>query len=170
MTLGARRQPRSSVDETARKSDKAGKAKAPPMAITPVKPGSYQSAAIILLSDGRRTTGVDTLQAAKMAADRGVRIDVVGVGTPRGHVDSGEGLAIYLQLDESTLREVAQMTGGQYHHAATAEALRSVYQGLGSNLQLRKIDTELTVLLAAAAACLTAIGAGLSIWWFGRVS
>jgi Ca-activated chloride channel family protein len=44
------------------------KAKPAPMQITPVAPGSYDSAAIILLSDGRRTTGVDTLEAAKMAA------------------------------------------------------------------------------------------------------
>ena len=48
-------------------------------------PGSYDSAAIILLSDGRRTTGIDTLEAAKMAADRGVRIYVVGLGTADGH-------------------------------------------------------------------------------------
>ena len=47
---------------------------AAPAGHTPVAPGSYNAAAIILLSDGRRTTGVDTLEAAKMAADRGVRI------------------------------------------------------------------------------------------------
>ena len=49
----------------------------------------------------------------------------------------GDGMAIYLQLDEPTLREVAQMTGGEYHHAGTAEALRSVYQKLGSRLQMQ---------------------------------
>ena len=57
--------------------------------ITPVAPGSYDSAAIILLSDGRRTTGVDTLEAAKMAADRGVRIYVVGLGTVDGAAAGG---------------------------------------------------------------------------------
>ena len=54
-------------------------------------PGSYNSAAIMLLSDGRRTTGVDTLEAAKMAADRGVRIYVVGLGTVDGAAARGEG-------------------------------------------------------------------------------
>src|SRR5688572_2470790 len=125
MTFGARRQAPRSLDE--KKADKA-----PPKEITPVPPGSYESAAIILLSDGRRTTGVDTLEAAKMAADRGVRIYVVGLGTPDGHAAMGEGMAIYLQLDEPTLRHVAQMTGGEYHHAGTAEALRTVYRNLGS--------------------------------------
>jgi Ca-activated chloride channel family protein len=142
----------------------------PKKEIAPVPPGSYESAAIILLSDGRRTTGVDTIEAAKMAADRGVRITVVGLGTPDGHAAMGEGMAIYLQLDEPTLKHVAQMTGGEYHHAGTAEALRSVYQKLGSRMQVSKRDTELTGLLAAAAALVLVAGAGLSVLWFGRIA
>ena len=161
MTFGARRQARS-LDRKAERT--------PLKEITPVPPGAYDSAAIILLSDGRRTTGVDTLEAAKMAADRGVRIYVVGLGTPDGHAAMGEGMAMYLQLDEPTLRHVAQMTGGEYHHAGTAEALRSVYQNLGSRLQVSKRDTELTALLALAAAIVLVTGAGLSVLWFGRVA
>ena len=144
--------------------------KTAPKPFTPVAPGSYDSAAIILLSDGRRTTGVDTLQAAKMAADRGVRVHVVGLGTPDGHLAEGEGMAIYLQLDEPTLREVARMTGGEYHHAGTAEDLRSVYQTLGSRLQIQTRETELTGLLAMAAAILIVAGSALSVLWFGRVA
>jgi Ca-activated chloride channel family protein len=161
MTFGSRRQARALGE----KADEA-----PPKEVTPVAPGSYESAAIILLSDGRRTTGVDTLEAAKMAADRGVRIYVVGLGTPDGHAAMGEGMAIYLQLDEPALRHVAQMTGGEYHHAGTSEALRSVYQKLGSRLQASRRNTELTALLALAAAVVLATGAGLSVLWFGRVA
>jgi Ca-activated chloride channel family protein len=160
MTFGPQRQARS-LDE---------KPKAPPKPIEPVAPASYDAAAIILLSDGRRTTGVDTLQAAKMAADRGVRIHVVGLGTPDGHKAEGEGMAIYLQLDEATLREVARMTGGEYHHAGTAEALRSVYQQLGTRLQTQTRDTELTALLALLAAILIVAAASLSLLGFGRVA
>lgn len=161
MTFGARRPARSP-------DAKAAQAPSMPTPITPVAPGSYTSAAIILLSDGRRTTGVDTLEAAKMAADRGVRIHVVGLGTPDGHLAMGEGMAIYLQLDEPTLREVAGMTGGEYHHAATAEALRSVYQNLGSRLQVGKRETEVTGLLALVAALLLVMATGLSVLWFWR--
>jgi Ca-activated chloride channel family protein len=160
MTFGPRRRARS-LDE---------KPKTAPRRITPVPPGSYDAAAIILLSDGRRTTGVDTLEAAKMAADRGVRIHVIGLGTVDGHATLGEGMAIYLQLDEPTLREVARMTGGEYHHAGTAEDLRSVYQTLGSRLQVRKRETELTALLALGAAALLVAGAALSMLWYGRVA
>ena len=138
--------------------------------ITPVTPGSYQSAAIILLTDGRRTTGIDTLEAAKLAADRGVRIHVVGLGSADGASYAAEGMAMYLQLDEPTLREVARMTGGDYHHAGTAEKLRSVYETMGSQMQVSKRETELAPLLALAAALLSLAAGVLSALWFGRIA
>ena len=105
-----------------------------------------------------------------MAADRGVRIYVVGLGTADGHLSADEGMAIYLKLDEPTLREVARVTGGEYYHAGTAEALRSVYQGLGSRLQLQARETELTAVLAAVAAALLLAASSLSVLWFGRLA
>ncbi|WP_397410670.1 VWA domain-containing protein [Polaromonas sp.] len=145
------------------------KDKPPPQQITPVAPGSYDAAAIILLSDGRRTTGVDTLEAAKMAADRGVRIYVIGLGSAGGNGAMSEDMPIYLQLDEPTLREVARMTGGEYHHAGTAEALRSVYENLGSRVQVQTRETEVTALLALLSAGLALAAGVLSLIWFRRV-
>lgn len=159
LTFGSRPQGRS-LDE---------KAKAPPKEITPVAPGSYDSAAIILLSDGRRTTGIDTLAAAKMAADRGVRIYVVGLGTVDGDAATSDGMAIYMRLDEPTLREVARITDGEYLHAGTAEALRSVYEKLGSRVQVLTRETELTGLLALISAIVALTATMLSMLWFGRV-
>ena len=130
---------------------------------TPVAPGSYGSAAIVLLSDGRRTMGVDTLEAAKMAAERGVRIHVVGLGTVDGAHSEPEGMAIYLTLDEPTLREVARLTAGEYHHAGTAEKLRSVYENLGSRLQASTRETELAPWLALAGGLLVVAAAALSM-------
>ncbi len=153
MTFGSARQRGRSLDD---------RVKPAPKEITPVAPGSYTSAAIILLTDGRRTTGVDTLEAAKMAADRGVRIDVVGLGSNGAPSDD---MPIYLQLDEPTLREVARMTGGEYHFAGTAEKLRSVYENLGSQLQVHKRETELSALLALVAALLALAAGGLSLRW-----
>jgi Ca-activated chloride channel family protein len=155
--------------QRARNRDEKAKPKVAPKEITPVPPGSFDSAAIILLSDGRRTTGIDTLEAAKMAADRGVRIYVVGLGVQDGEVPGGEGMAIYLKLDEPTLREVARMTGGEYHHAGTAEKLRGVYQNLGSRMQVQTRETELAPMLAVAGAILVLAAAALSMLWFGRL-
>ncbi len=160
MTYGSRPRGRSLDD----------KAKPPPKQITPVAPGSYSSAAIILLSDGRRTTGVDTLVAAKLAADRGVRIYVVGLGTVDGDASTPEGMPIYLRLDEPTMREVARMTAGEYHYAGTAEKLRSVYENLGSRRELQARETEISGLLALAAALVALTAAVLSARWFGRIS
>ena len=145
-------------------------AKPAPRQITPVAPGSYPSAAIILLTDGRRTTGIDTLEAAKLASERGVRIHVVGLGSADGGSYAADGMAMYLQLDEPTLREVARMTGGDYHHAGTAEKLRGVYETLGSQMQIVKRETELAPLLALAAALLALMAGVLSVLWFGRIA
>ena len=143
-------------------------AKPPPKQAAAVAPGSYDSAAIVLLSDGRRTTGMETLDAAKMAADRGVRIYVVGLGSVNGDATTPEGMPIYVQLDEPTLREVARMTKGEYHHAGTAEALRRVYEELGTRVQVVARETELAGLLALASALFALAGASLSVLWFGR--
>ncbi|MDB5953990.1 VWA domain-containing protein [Ramlibacter sp.] len=140
-----------------------------PKQVAPVPPGSYPSAAIVLLSDGRRTVGIETLDAARMAADRGVRIYVVGLGTVSGDVATPEGMPIYMQLDEPTLREVARMTGGEYYHAGTAETLRSVYRNLGTRMQVLTRETELTGLVALASALLLVTAGVLSVLWFRRL-
>jgi len=135
----------------------------------PVPPGSYTSAAIILLSDGQRTTGPDPLKAAKLAADRGVRIYTVGVGTVKGEVIGFEGWSFRAQLDEETLKAVAHMTLGEYFYAGDAASLHKIYQTLTSRLVLEQKESEISALFAAAAAVFTLLAAGLSLLWFNRI-
>jgi Ca-activated chloride channel family protein len=124
---------------------------------------------IILLSDGRRTTGPDPLDAARMAADRGVRVYTVGFGTrDGGAVDFGE-YSYYLKLDEETLKAVAGVTRGEYFHAGTAADLRKVYEDLKNKLVLERRQTEVTALLSAAAALLSILAGLLSVMWFNRL-
>jgi Ca-activated chloride channel family protein len=92
-----------------------------------VAPGSYTSAAIIMLTDGQRTTGVDPLDAAKMAADRGVRVYTVGVGTVDGETIGFEGWSMRVRLDEETLKAIANKTNAEYFYAGTAQDLKKVY-------------------------------------------
>ena len=142
----------------------------PKAEFTPVAPGSYGSAAIILLTDGQRTTGPDPVEAAKMAADRGVRVYTVGVGTKEGETIGFEGWSMRVRLDEETLKNIANMTRADYFYAGTAADLKQVYQGLSTRLIVEKKETEISALFAALGALLVVLAAGLSVWWFGRVA
>jgi Ca-activated chloride channel homolog len=136
---------------------------------TPVAPGSYTSAAIIMLTDGQRTTGVDPLEAAKLAADRGVRVYTVGIGTVDGETIGFEGWSMRVRLDEETLKAIATKTNAEYFYAGTAENLKKVYNTLSSRLTVEKKETEISGLLALAAAALSLLSAGLSLLWFNRI-
>ena len=138
--------------------------------VVPVEPGSYTSAAIILLTDGQRTTGPDSMDAARMAADRGIKIYTVGVGTKEGDTIGFEGWSMRVRLDEETLKQVAMATRAEYFYAGTAADLKKVYQSLGTRLSAQKKETEVTALFAALGALLALAAATLSLWWFGRVA
>jgi Ca-activated chloride channel family protein len=136
----------------------------------PVEPGSYSSGAIIMLTDGQRTTGPDPLDAAKMASQRGVRVYTVGVGTTSGETIGFEGWSMRVRLDEETLKQVALLTRAEYFFAGTAQDLLKVYESLSSKLVVERKDTEVTALFGLLAAALVVAAAALSLWWFGRVS
>jgi Ca-activated chloride channel homolog len=136
----------------------------------PAAPGSYTSGVIILLSDGRRTTGPDPLEAARMAADRGVRVFTVGFGTVEGATIGFEGWSVYVRLDEETLRAIADITRGEYFHAGSAADLKKVYETLNAKLVLERKDTEITFIFAAVAAMLLMVAALLSLLWSNRMT
>ena len=135
----------------------------------PVAPGSYGSAAIILLTDGQRTAGIDTIEAAKMAADRGVRVYTIGVGTVEGETIGFEGWSMRVRLDEPTLKAVANTTQAEYFYAGTAESLKKIYEKLSSRLTMEKKETEISGLVALAAGVLALLSASLSLLWFNRI-
>ena len=147
--------------------DQSNKSEKP--AFKPVPPGSYSSAAIILLTDGQRTTGPDSLEAAKMAADRGVRIFTVGFGTKGGETIGFEGWSMRVRLDEETLKAIASVTRGEYFYAGTANDLKKVYESLNARFLLEKKDMEISALFAAAAAVTALVSGVLSLLWFNRI-
>jgi len=136
---------------------------------TPVPPGSYSSAAIIMLTDGQRTTGVDPLEAAKLAADRGVRVYTVGIGTVDGETIGFEGWSMRVRLDEDTLKAIANKTSAEYYYAGTAQDLKKVYETLSSRLTVEKKETEVSALFSMAAAALALLAGALSLLWFNRI-
>lgn len=134
-----------------------------------VPPGSYTGGAIVLLSDGRRTSGPDPLKVAQMAADHGVRVYTVGFGTKDGaEIPGFEGFSFFARLDEETLKGVATITGGEYFHAGNSNDLKKVYEKLNAKFSLERGETEVSALLTAFAALLLAGAAALSMLWFHR--
>ncbi len=135
----------------------------------PVPPGSNTSAVIVLLSDGRTNMGVEPLDAARLAADRGVRIFTVGFGTQTGGmVDFGGGGFMRTQLDEETLKAIAEMTGAKYFHAQSEADLKNVYDSLATQFVAETKRTEISAGFAAAALILMLLAAGLSLAWSNR--
>lgn len=144
----------------------AGEAPAPAASAPTQSPG-----AIVLLSDGQANTGADLAAAAKLAAAHGVRVFTIGIGTAQGATLALDGWSMRVRLDDAPLREVADITRGQYFQAADADALTAVYRTLGARLGVeRRQSVEITGLVATLGALLAAIAGLWSLWRYGRVS
>ena len=89
-----------------------------PMPLPPiVEPGTAVPAVIVLLTDGENNVQPDPLAAAAAAAERGIRVFAVGVGTEEGTTIEVEGFVVHSRLDEPMLRRIAELSGGAYYAA-----------------------------------------------------
>ncbi|MCW3000411.1 MAG: von Willebrand factor type [Conexibacter sp.] len=134
---------------------------------------SRPPAAIVLLSDGASTKGVDPVRAAAAAKREGIRVYTVALGTAGGTIDvprkNGTTQTKPVPPDPLTLRRMADAGGGAFFETGNADRLAQVYERLGSELGTRMKDREITPAFAAGAALLLLSGAGLSLRWFGRL-
>jgi Ca-activated chloride channel family protein len=142
---------------------------APEPALSPVPPGTYTSAVIILLSDGQSNTGPPPLDIAQQASNRGVRVYTVGLGSSEGTVLRTEGFSIRVRLDEAALKQIAQETGAQYFKAESETDLSDIYGNLSTQLVFKAEQTELTALFTAFSAALLLVAGILSLLWFHRL-
>ena len=135
---------------------------------TPVPSGTHAPAVIVLLSDGENNENPDPTTAAQTAADRGVRIYTVGIGSAAGTNLDLNGFEVFTRLDEATLQGISQITGGTYYNATDAAGLRSIYDNIDVGLVLRPQLTEITALFAAMSLLLVLAGVLTSLLWLGR--
>ena len=146
---------------------------APPKPPDPVPPGSYKSAAIVLMTDGRNTVGPDPVDAARAAANMGVRIFTIGYGSTSASGGSQTvniyGRSVRAMIDEPQLKRMATMTGGQYFHAQTAMELTKIYALITTKLQKETQEIEISAFFVAAALAFAIASALVSLLWFGRV-
>jgi len=150
---------------------------------------SYAPEIVGLLTDGANTRGIAPVEAAKVAAARGVRIYPIGFGTSNptrmvctaeqlggnsfenfgrgvpGNGGPGGGGGAFLRADEPTLREVAATTGGTYFSAEGADQLQNVLGDLPLHVQIQKRNVELSAVLAGLAALLILLSVGAAARW-----
>lgn len=161
-------------------------------AITPVPTGAYAPAIIVVLTDGASNRGPVPTDAALQAVDRGIRVYTIGYGTAQGGPMNcsgqagqsdpfGGGGGMYLEpqwggggggggsfrrgIDEDVLMEVADMTGGVYYSAESAEELHQVFAELPLSLIMRHEVTEVSAYFAAIGALFATIAIALSMLW-----
>ncbi|NOH03808.1 MAG: VWA domain-containing protein [Chloroflexi bacterium] len=128
-----------------------------------------QSSVIVLLTDGENNMGPDPLMAAEFAAERGVRIHTIAIGSTEGIQLTVNGFTVFTQVDEAILRQVAEITEGTYFNARDAEDLREIYESIEPRLRMEREETEVTAIFAGMSILLLLVGGALSLLWFSRV-
>jgi len=132
-------------------------------------PGPENSAAIVLLSDGAANAGPGPLAAAQLAADRGVRVYTVGLGTEEGAVVKLDGISMRVQSDAETLKDIADLTLARFFMAKDSDELRAIYRDVSARLVTEARETEIGAVFVAVAALLALQAAALSVLWFNRI-
>jgi Ca-activated chloride channel family protein len=141
-----------------------GRVRATPDGTLPLRPpGGWPPGVVVLLSDGRSNTGIDPLEAARIARAQEVTVYTIGVGQPFSSYDTW---TIGGPLDEQALKEIARVTGGTYYHASSAHGLRDIYRRLARSVGWEHRPTEASGLFALLSALLLAGAgfAGLRTW------
>jgi Ca-activated chloride channel family protein len=136
---------------------------------TPVPRGAFAPAIIVLMTDGENTEPPDPIEAAQTAIEQGVRIYTVGIGSTTGTELEIDGFTVFTQLNENTLKQIAQLTEGEYFNANDAEDLRAIYENLDPGFVIRPEKMEITSVLTGVSMLILLMGAVTSLLWFGRI-
>ena len=158
----------------------------PPDSVPPE--GEYVPHIIVLLTDGASNAGPLPITAAQQAADRKVRVYTIGFGTINntspmncgdfqefdqfggqgfgfGSPFGGGGGGFRRELDEATLKQIADMTGGSYYAATSAGELQNVFQNLPTYLVTTRETIEISAFFTTIAALLLIAAMILSFFW-----
>ena len=136
---------------------------------TPVPPGVHAPAVIILLTDGENTQSPDPLLGAREAAEHGVRVYTVGIGSPSGADLTIDGFIVHTQLNEDMLQQIAQISGGAYYNAQSEADLQNIYRNIDPQWVVRPEDMEITSLFAGVSILILLAGGAFSLFWFSRI-
>lgn len=140
----------------------------PPLNGTPeISPD--QSSVIVLLTDGENNMNPNPVEVALIAAERGVRIHTIAVGTPEGTMLTVNGFTVFTQVNEEALKQISGITQGTYFNARDVEDLREIYESIEPRLKVEREEQEVTAVFAGVSILILLTGALLSLLWFSRV-
>ena len=142
-----------------------------PAPLVPIDPELVveEAAVIVLLTDGENNMEPNPLEAAQFAADRGVRIHTIAVGSVEGTTVTVNGITVFTQVNETGLREISELTGGMYFNAQNEEELADVYESIEPRFMFDQEETEVTAVFAGLSILILLVGGMLSLLWFSRV-
>jgi Ca-activated chloride channel family protein len=155
---------------------------------TAVPEGEYVPHIIVLLTDGASNAGPLPMTAAQQAVERGIRVYTIGFGTtnnsspmdcgdddpfgfgggfgsPFGGGGGGGGGGFRREIDEETLTQIAEMTGGEYYLATSANELIEVFRNLPTYVIATRETTEISVLFTAFAVFIAILAFVLALRW-----
>jgi Ca-activated chloride channel family protein len=151
------------------------------LAVERLRRSKAKSKVAILLTDGVNNTGsIEPVQAAELAATQGIKVYCIGAGTeglaPFPAIEPFTGRQVlqrtYVEIDEETLKQIADKTGGRYFRATDREGLEEIYAEI-DRLERTKITetqylqyTEHYAIFVVAALVLMAVAtvAGASVF------
>ena len=146
---------------------------------TPAPPNGYAPAVIILVTNGVNNAGSSPLEAARRAAERGIRIYTVGLSSPSGSVNtscqssdpSGFGgeyeqdVSVTSAVDAKTMKQIAALTGARYFPASGLSGLKNVFQDAQLQRIMIKENVEVTVLFIGLGTLFALISFLMTLFW-----
>jgi Ca-activated chloride channel family protein len=133
--------------------------------------GKRDPASIVLLSDGRTTTGRNPVPVARAAGKLHIPINTVSLGTENALIPNpgGFGPPVGVPPDPATLRQIAKVSGGRAFTAEDDAQLSSIYKSLGSQLGTEGRKSQITAAFALGGIALLIAGVAASIRISGRL-
>jgi Ca-activated chloride channel family protein len=126
--------------------------------------GGSPPSRIVLMSDGKQTVGRDEFAVARSAGAAKIPISTISFGTPDGIVDL-DGEQVPVPVDDTSLSEVAKLSGGQFYPARSNADIHRVYDTLGQQIgyQTMRTDASKPWFALGTLAVIAAVGAGLIV-------
>jgi Ca-activated chloride channel family protein len=140
-------------------------------AIPPDEQDTPPPARIVLMSDGKTTTGRSDDSAAQAALDAGVPVSTIAFGTDDGYIitPNEPGVRLPVPVDRDALQRLAETTKGSFFEAASEGELRAVYQDIGSSVGYTTEERDISAWCIGGALALLLATSALSLAWFSRL-